>query len=65
MLEMRVEFKRLAVRIQKSEDLLDARHSLTELIQAALSRDTSSDDTDLLCEVFQGLNVEVAKEVSL
>jgi len=61
---MRVQFKRLAMRIDNGEDVTSARWALNQLIHATLDRETSADDTDLLCEVFRGLDTVVAQEVS-
>jgi mediator of RNA polymerase II transcription subunit 12 len=61
---MRVEFKRLAIRIDAGgEDGSDARKSLNELVHATLDRECTADDTDLLCEAFRGMESVVAEEV--
>ncbi len=63
MLEMRVEFKRLTMRIQSGEGVAAARQTLSQLVHATLDREASADDTDLLCEAFRGLDPMVAHEV--
>ena len=62
---MRVEFKRLAMRIRSGEAVEDAYRALKHLVHETLDRETSADDTDLLCETFAGLDSLVAHEVRL
>ena len=61
---MRVEFKRLAMRIRSGEAVEDAHQTLKHLVLEILDRESSADDTDLLCETFSGLDTLVAHEVS-
>jgi mediator of RNA polymerase II transcription subunit 12 len=62
-LEMRLEFKRLAMRIQVGDDPLEARQTLGRLVKASFDREASADDTDLLCEAFRGIEPVVTQEV--
>jgi len=62
-LGMRVEFKRLALRIENGEDAAEARHTLNQLVHATLDREASADDTDLLCEAFRGIESIAASEI--
>jgi mediator of RNA polymerase II transcription subunit 12 len=62
-LSMRVEFKRLAMRIENGEEPDQARQTLKELVHATLDRDASADDTDLLCETFRGIEPVAAQEI--
>ena len=62
-LSMRVDFKRLAMRIDDTD--AKAQATLTQLIHANLDRDMSADDADLLCEAVRGIERVVAQEVSL
>ncbi|WVF69703.1 hypothetical protein IAT40_004482 [Kwoniella sp. CBS 6097] len=62
-LEMRVEFKGLAMRIANGEDVADARQTLNRLVHATLDRETTADDTDLLCEAFGGMDAVVTQEI--
>jgi mediator of RNA polymerase II transcription subunit 12 len=50
---MRVEFKRLAMRIENNN----------EPAEASLDREISADDADLLCETFRGIEPVVMQEV--
>ncbi|WVR04690.1 hypothetical protein IAU60_001701 [Kwoniella sp. DSM 27419] len=61
-LEMRVEFKGLASRIANGEDVAEARQTLNRLVHATLDRETTADDTDLLCEAFGGMDTVVTQE---
>lgn len=63
-LEMRVEFKRLAIRIENGDDVAEARQALNQLVHATLDREASPDDADLLCETFRGIEPLAAQEVS-
>jgi mediator of RNA polymerase II transcription subunit 12 len=63
-LEMRVEFKRLAMRIENNEELAEARDTLRRLVQSSLDREMTPDETDLLCETFRGIEPVVMQEVS-
>ena len=60
---MRVEFKRLALRIENGEEAAEARHTLNQLVHATLDREASADDTDLLCEAFRGIESIAASEI--
>ncbi|WVQ98147.1 hypothetical protein IAU59_005269 [Kwoniella sp. CBS 9459] len=62
-LEMRVEFKGLAMRIANGEDVVDARQTLNRLVHATLDRETTADETDLLCEAFGGMDTVVTQEI--
>lgn len=62
-LEMRVEFKRLATRIENNEEPVEARESLRKLIQQSLHADMSADEADLLCETFRGVEALAMQEV--
>ncbi|WVQ83134.1 hypothetical protein IAT38_005272 [Cryptococcus sp. DSM 104549] len=62
-LEMRVEFKGLAMRIANQQDVADARQTLNRLVHATLDRETTADDTDLLCETFRGMDAVVTQEL--
>lgn len=62
-LEMRVEFKRLATRIENNDEPVEARESLRKLIQQSLSADMSADEADLLCETFRGIEALALQEV--
>ncbi|WWD21578.1 hypothetical protein CI109_106064 [Kwoniella shandongensis] len=62
-LEMRVEFKGLATRIANQDDVADAKQTLNKLVHATLDRDTTADDTDLLCEAFRGMDSVVTQEI--
>lgn len=62
-LEMRVEFKRLATRIETNEEPVEARESLRKLIQQSLNADMSADEADLLCETFRGIEALALQEV--
>lgn len=64
-LEMRLEFKRLAVQIETGEGVAETRQTLSQLVQATLNREASADDTELLSETFRGLDTVVAYEVSV
>ena len=61
---MRVDFKRLAMRIENGDNAAQARQTLNQLVHATLDRDTNADDTDLLCETFRGIEAVAAQEVS-
>jgi mediator of RNA polymerase II transcription subunit 12 len=63
-LSMRVEFKRLALRIENGDDAAEARNTLNQLVHATLDRETNADDTDLLCETFRGIEPVAAQEVA-
>ncbi|KAK8847487.1 hypothetical protein IAR55_005345 [Kwoniella newhampshirensis] len=62
-LEMRVEFKGLATRIANQDDMVEARQTLNKLVHATLDRETTVDDTDLLCEAFRGMDLVVTQEI--
>ena len=62
-LGMRVEFKRLALRIENGDDATEARATLNQLVHATLDREASADDTDLLCEAFRGMETVAAQEI--
>lgn len=64
-LEMRVEFKRLATRINNSlgAEAAEAKEQLRALIGDSLNRRTSVDDADLLCETFRGIDTVVKVEI--
>ncbi|ORY23991.1 hypothetical protein BCR39DRAFT_548068 [Naematelia encephala] len=62
-LEMRVEFKRLAMRIDHGENATEARQTLNQLVHITLDRDISADDADLLCETFRGIEPIAAQEI--
>ncbi len=62
-LEMRVEFKRLATRIENNDEPVEARESLRKLIQQSLSANMSADEADLLCETFRGIEALALQEV--
>ena len=62
-LSMRVEFKRLAIQIENGEDSNQARQTLKELVHTTLDRDSTADDTDLLCETFRGIESVAAQEI--
>jgi len=62
-LGMRVEFKRLALRIENGDDAAEARATLNQLVHATLDREASTDDTDLLCEAFRGMERIAAQEI--
>lgn len=61
---MRVEFKRLAARIETGDHAADARTTLRQLVHSSLERGGSADDADLLCEAFRGIELVVGQEVS-
>lgn len=63
-LEMRVEFKALTMRIAEGQNVAEAKQTLNQLVHATLDRETTADDTDLLCEVFRGVDSMVTQEVS-
>lgn len=60
---MRVEFKRLAMRIENNNEPAEAKDTLRRLVQSSLDRDISADDADLLCETFRGIEPMVMQEV--
>ncbi|KAK4684962.1 hypothetical protein P7C73_g5195, partial [Tremellales sp. Uapishka_1] len=62
-LEMRVEFKRLAMRIQTGDAPEEARQALVLLVRASIDRESTADDTDLLCEAFRGIEPVVTQEI--
>ncbi|OCF32517.1 hypothetical protein I316_05697 [Kwoniella heveanensis BCC8398] len=62
-LEMRVEFKGLAMRIANGEEVAEARQTLNRLVHVTLDRETTPDDTDLLCEAFGGMDTVVTQEI--
>ncbi|WRT64690.1 uncharacterized protein IL334_001624 [Kwoniella shivajii] len=62
-LEMRSDFKGLALRIANGEDIADARYILNRQVHATLDRAATADDTDLLCEAFRGMDSVVTQEV--
>lgn len=64
-LEMRVEFKRLANQINNSAGApaASARDQLRTLIGDSLNKQTSVDDADLLCETFRGIDTVVKIEI--
>lgn len=64
-LEIRVEFKRLGLRIIQNDDKVEAKQLLTQLVHATLDRVTCDDDADLLNEAFIGSESVVTAEVSL
>nr|KIR49643.1 hypothetical protein I312_00731 [Cryptococcus bacillisporus CA1280] len=62
-LEMRVEFKALTMRIAEGQNVAEAKQTLNQLVHATLDRETTADDTDLLCEVFRGVDSMVTQEI--
>ena len=64
-LEMRVEFKRLAARIETGDNPVEARTTLRQLVHSSLEKGVSADDADLLCEAFRGIEPVVGQEVRL
>lgn len=62
-LEMRVEFKRLTMRIANNDDPVEARQQLSRLVRSSLDRDANPDDMDLLMEAFRGADSVVAQEI--
>lgn len=62
-LEMRVEFKALTMRIAEGQNVAEAKQTLNQLVHATLDRETTADDTDLLCEVFKGVDSMVTQEI--
>jgi mediator of RNA polymerase II transcription subunit 12 len=62
-LEMRVEFKRLTMRITNNDDPVEARQLLARLVRSSLDREASPDDMDLLVEAFRGADTVVAQEI--
>ncbi|TXT13184.1 hypothetical protein VHUM_01585 [Vanrija humicola] len=62
-LEMRVEFKRLTMRIANNEEPVEARQALSRLVRSSLDREASTDDVDLLVEAFRGADLVVAQEI--
>ena len=62
-LSMRVEFKRLAMRIEADEEADEARATLHQLVRSTLDRELSADDADLLCEAFRGIECVVVHEI--
>lgn len=62
-LEMRVEFKRLTMRIANNDDPQDARQVLSRLVRSSLDREATTDDMDLLVEAFRGADSVVAQEI--
>lgn len=77
-LEMRVEFKRLALVIENAEDptvnvgsdarkrheeAVGARQTLSRLVQETFDRNATADDMDLICEAFRGIEPIVIQEI--
>ncbi|KLT44190.1 hypothetical protein CC85DRAFT_283709 [Cutaneotrichosporon oleaginosum] len=62
-LEMRVEFKRLTMRIANNEEPHEARKQLSQIVKQSLDREATPDDTDLLVEAFRGADSVVAQEI--
>ncbi|WVO16601.1 hypothetical protein L204_104280 [Cryptococcus depauperatus] len=62
-LEMRLEFKALAMRIADGQEVVDAKCTLSQLVHLTLDRETNRDDTDLLCEVFRGVDTTITHEI--
>ncbi|ORX33960.1 hypothetical protein BD324DRAFT_186207 [Kockovaella imperatae] len=62
-LSMRVDFKRLAMRINSDGDTSEAKTTLSQLVRSNLDRDMSADDADLLCEAIRGIERVVAQEI--
>ena len=64
-LEMRVEFKRLANRINNAlgPEATEAKGQLRQLIGDSLNKGTSADEADLLCETFRSIDTVVQVEV--
>lgn len=62
-LGMRVEFKRLALRIENGDNAAEAKQTLNRLVHATLDREATADDTDLLCEAFRGIEHVAAQEI--
>lgn len=62
-LEMRVEFKRLTMRIANNDEPVEARQQLSRLVRSSLDREASPDDMDLLVEAFRGADSVVAQEI--
>lgn len=62
-LEMRVEFKRLTMRIAHNDEPQEARQILSRLVRSSLDREASTDDMDLLVEAFRGADSVVAQEI--
>jgi mediator of RNA polymerase II transcription subunit 12 len=58
-LEMRVEFKRLAIRLHEP----GARDTLRQLVGESMHREHSADDAELLCETFKGIDAAVVGEI--
>ncbi|BEJ12006.1 hypothetical protein CspHIS471_0204660 [Cutaneotrichosporon sp. HIS471] len=62
-LEMRVEFKRLTMRIANNEEPHEARKQLSQIVKQSLDREATPDDMDLLVEAFRGADSVVAQEI--
>lgn len=62
-LEMRVEFKRLTMRISNNEEPLEARKQLSVIVKQSIDREATPDDMDLLVEAFRGADSVVAQEI--
>ncbi|KAL7420053.1 RNA polymerase II mediator complex subunit [Cryptotrichosporon argae] len=62
-LELRVEFKRLALRIANNDDVAEAKQAMNRLVRSSLNREASTDDVDLLCEAFRGVEPVVVQEI--
>lgn len=62
-LEMRVEFKRLTMRIANNEEPHEARRQLSQIVKQSLDREATPDDMDLLVEAFRGADSVVAQEI--
>lgn len=62
-LEMRVEFKRLTMRITNNDEPVEARQQIARIVRSSLDREASPDDMDLLVEAFRGADSVVAQEI--
>jgi mediator of RNA polymerase II transcription subunit 12 len=62
-LELRLSFKQLAVRIVQGEDVDASRKALRELAQSMFSDDVNNDETDLICEAFRGVETVAVEQV--
>jgi mediator of RNA polymerase II transcription subunit 12 len=58
-LEMRVEFKRLAIRINE----VGVRETLKKLVEESINREHSADGVELLCETFKGIDSVAIGEI--
>ena len=62
-LGMRVDLKRLAMRIQNEQDAEEARADLQRLLHSSFDRTMTADEADLLWEAFRGVELVIAQEV--